>query len=138
MLNLNKKDFDSMCFDLNEILIKEKLFLRVYELKDKFRFLFHNNNQKKEVIRKVSACIKIKVNGLNIASSSLRKQQKKDLQPIDIIYKPVKSQDGVIECFFSTNVRSAYRGTHNKKGGNKDGLEHVMLYECYYCSHFFA
>ena len=65
MLNLNKKDFDSMCFDLNEILSKEKLFLRVYELKDKFRFLFHDNNQKEEVIKKVSACIKIKFNGFN-------------------------------------------------------------------------
>ena len=36
ILNLNRKDFDEMCFDINEILIKHKLFLRVYECKDKF------------------------------------------------------------------------------------------------------
>ena len=37
------RNFDDMCFDINEILVKEKLFLRVYELKDKFRYLFHEN-----------------------------------------------------------------------------------------------
>ena len=47
ILNLNKKDFDDMCFDLNETLIKENLFLRVYELKEKFRYLFHDSNKKK-------------------------------------------------------------------------------------------
>ena len=47
ILNLNKKDFDDMCFDLNETLIKENLFLRIYELKEKFRYLFHDSNKKR-------------------------------------------------------------------------------------------
>ena len=34
ILDLNKRNFDDMCFDLNEILVGQKLFLRVYELKD--------------------------------------------------------------------------------------------------------
>ena len=77
VLNLNKNDFDDMCFEINEILIKEKLFLRVYELKDKFRYIFHDNNKKKEVIRKVSACIKEKFNGFFIAMPLLAKKQKR-------------------------------------------------------------
>ena len=36
--------------------------------------------------------------------------------------------------FFSKNIRIAYRGTHNKD----EGVEHVMPYECYYCSNFYA
>ena len=105
ILNLNRKDFDEMCFDINEILIKDKMFLRVYECKDKFRYLFHETNKEKCVIRKVSACIKEKFNGLNVAAPSLAKGEKKDLFPVDIIYKPVRSQDEVIECFFSNDIR---------------------------------
>ena len=77
VLNLNKNDFDDMCFEINEILIKEKLFLRVYELKDKFPHIFHDNNKKKEVIRKVSACVKEKFNGFFIAMPLLAKKQKR-------------------------------------------------------------
>ena len=40
--------------------MEEKMFLRVYELKDKFRYLFHENKENKNVIRKVSSCIKEK------------------------------------------------------------------------------
>ena len=47
ILNLIKRDFDYMCFDLNEILIEDKMFLRVYELKDKFRYIFHETKKKK-------------------------------------------------------------------------------------------
>ena len=47
ILDQNKRNFDDMYFDLNEILVGEKLFLRVYELKDKFRYLFHEDHKKK-------------------------------------------------------------------------------------------
>ena len=36
VLDLIKRNFDTMCFDLNEILVEHNFFLRVYELKDKF------------------------------------------------------------------------------------------------------
>ena len=50
ILDLNKRNFDDMCFDLNEILVGQKLFLGVYELKDKFRYLFHEDYKKKEYL----------------------------------------------------------------------------------------
>ena len=58
VLNLSKKDFDHMCFELNEVLNESSMFLRIYKLKDKFRYLFHEQKKKKEVIRKISVCIK--------------------------------------------------------------------------------
>ena len=47
ILDQIKRNFDDICFDLNEILVEKKLFLRVYELKDKFRYLFHEDYKKK-------------------------------------------------------------------------------------------
>ena len=109
VLNLSRKDFDEMCYDINEILIKNDLFLRVYELKDKFRYLFHQNEEGKKIIKSVSACIKEKFNGFNIVAPSLSKKENKDLFPINIIYKPVRSREEITECSFSTNIRLGYR-----------------------------
>ena len=47
VLDLIKRNFDTMCFDLNKILIRHKFFLRVFQLNDKFRYLFHENHEKK-------------------------------------------------------------------------------------------
>ena len=76
VLNLIRRDFDKMCYDINEILIKNNLFWRVYELKDKFRYLFHQNEEGTEVKKSVSACIKEKFNGFNIAAPTLSKKRK--------------------------------------------------------------
>ena len=46
ILSLDRANFDNMCFDLNEILVEFNFFLRVYERKDKFRYLFHQNEEK--------------------------------------------------------------------------------------------
>ena len=100
VLNLSRKGFDEMCYDINEILRKNSLFLRVYELKDKFRYLFHQNEEDKKIIKTVSACIKEKFNGFNISASSLSKKEKKDLFPINVIYKPVRSREEIVEFFF--------------------------------------
>ena len=53
ILDLNKRNFDAMCFDLNEILVGQKIFF-LYELKDKFRYLFHEDYKKKEYLE---ACL---------------------------------------------------------------------------------
>ena len=48
--------------------------------------------KKKEIIRKVSSCIKEKFNGFTFAQINLAKNQKQDFIPINIIYKPVKNK----------------------------------------------
>ena len=75
---MSKRDFDQMCFELNEVLNESNMFLRIYELKDKFRYLFHEQKQKKEVIRKISACIKNKFNGFIMTLSNSCEIEKKD------------------------------------------------------------
>ena len=94
-----------------------------------------SKKKKKEVIRKISACIKNKFNGFTMTVSNSREIEIKDFFPVDIIYKHVRSPDDVMEYFFSTNTRLAYRGTHSDLK-SRDRLGHSKPYKCYYCSHF--
>ena len=56
-------------------MVGEKLFLRVYELKDKFRYLFHEDHRKKGVLRSLSSCIKETFNGFTFADIKLAKKK---------------------------------------------------------------
>ena len=111
------------------------MFLRVYELKGKFKYLFHENTQNKSVIRKVSSCIKEKFNGFHVGLPSLSKSQKKEISPINIIYIPVRSQDEIIQCFFTEGIKHAFRGTYS----TGQEIRHAnAVYERYYCSSFLS
>ena len=122
VLNLDRADFDNMCFDINEILIESNLFLRVYERKGKFRYLFRRTSEKNETIKSISSCIRNKFNGFNVAAPYLENKIKRDLRPIDIIYEPVRNQNDVIKCYFSTDIKLAYRGRVIKCCSGKPGI----------------
>ena len=85
------------------------------------------------MIRRVSSCIKEKFNGFTFAQINLAKNQKQDLIPINIVYKPVNKQDEVITCFFTDDLINAYRGVYNNSQGVRTAN---TLYECYYCRIF--
>ena len=42
------QNFENHCFSVNDPLNKHRLFLRVYELKDKFQYLINQNSKKKQ------------------------------------------------------------------------------------------
>ena len=119
VMDLDRANFDDMCFDINEILVERDFFLRVYQRKDKFRYIFHKTEEKTDKIKSLSTCLMIKFNGFNVLCPYLETKQKKDLKPIDIIYEPVRSQDAVINFFFkkcticlygkNTKIRYFYR-----------------------------
>ena len=57
MLDLTINTFERECLEFNELLVSEKLFFSVYELKKKFRFLIHSDSKKtmlKEICPHVS------------------------------------------------------------------------------------
>ena len=136
ILDLDRSNFENMCFDLNEILLEFNLFLRVYERKDKFRYLFHQTEEKNNAIKTLSCCLHVKFNGFNVAAPYLENSQKKELLPIDIIYEPVRNPTQIIKCFFPKDMRFAYVG----KIANWRGDTNVTNrpYECYYCQKYFA
>ena len=69
LLRLDGEDilnFENQCFKINTILSKHSMFLRVFELKDKFRYLIKQDSQQKNVFREVSACVVERFNGFTI------------------------------------------------------------------------
>ena len=56
------------------------------------------------------------------------------MSPIDIIYKPVKKEDEIIECFFNSQINLAYRTifSENQK------LRHSTAFQCYFFSNYYA
>ena len=123
-----------MCHLANEILTKHNYFLRIFELRDKFRYLTHDTSVQKSIIRKVSSCIYEKFNGFDVARIENERSTCKKFQPIDIIYKPVRQITQTIKCFFSTQIYLAYRKTFNEG----DKIRYGGAHQCYYCSNIYA
>ena len=92
-LDLDIQNFEN---SVNELLNKNGLFLRVYELKDKFCYLIKQNSEKKTVQRELSSCIIKKVNGFNIVCIAFNKKLSQTFRPIIIIYKPIKKCDDIV------------------------------------------
>ena len=66
-LSLSLATFEEQCFDLNKISMKNCLFLRVYERRNKFRFLINKPpTGHNRVIRDSSSCVIPKYNGYQV------------------------------------------------------------------------
>ena len=88
---------------------------------------------KKNIIRKLSSCVVEKFNGFTIVRVENDRSVRKIFYPIDIIYKPVmKWPEETIQCYFSTKILLAYRGTFNES----DKIKYSTARECFYCSNF--
>ena len=128
-LDLDILNFENQCLTINQILSKNGLFLRVFELKDKFNFVIKQNSEKKNIFRELSACITQKFNGFEIVRIELDRKLRQKMSPIDTIYKPVKKEDEIIECFFSKKMNFAYRATYSED--KKMTLKHGHAFQCY-------
>ena len=91
MLDNVLENFEKKCHLLNDILFEKKLFLRVYELRTKIRYLFKKGHEKNELLKEISSCVEQRFNGFHIICHELDKKQKRDIESIDIIYKSVKN-----------------------------------------------
>ena len=63
----------------------------------------------------------------------LNKKEKQNFQPLDIVHKPVKSLEEIIECYFTDQIRLAH-SAHFQLG--KFCFESTMAEQCYYCNIF--
>ena len=100
-LDLDIVTFENQCPTINQILTENNLFLRVFELKDKFRYISQNTAEKKNIIRELSTCITERFNGFNIVRIEFDHKIRRNFLPIDIIYKPVKKEEEIIDCFLA-------------------------------------
>ena len=65
----------------------------MFELRQKFRYFSLKTPKKQTVVRQLSSCISEKYNGFHVVSIDYSHKLRKKFSPINIIYKPVKSND---------------------------------------------
>ena len=133
-LNLDILHFENQCLKINQILSKNNLFLRIFELKEKFRCLIKQDSERKNIIRDLSSCIIEKFNGFNIVGIEFERKLRQKMSPIDIIYKPVKKEDEIIKCFFTSQINLAYISTFSEN----QKIKHSAAYQCYFCSNYYG
>lgn len=99
-LDLNLNTFERQCQEKNYLLIEKKLFLRVYELNKKFRYLIKKGPQKKQ------------------SSKS------------DKVYKPVSNIHQTIDCYIAKSIRQTYRGIVSKSKIGVHSTTADQCYDC--------
>ena len=113
-LDLDIQNFENQCHSVKELLNKNGLFLRVYELKENFCYLIKQNSEKKTVLRESCSCVIEKFNGFNIIHVKFSKRLRQPFHPIDIIHKHVKKCNDIVDCFFSKKLNLAFRVSYSE------------------------
>ena len=115
--------------------MKTRLFLEVFDLQKKFRFLIKKVPQKRNVVQRVlSACVEEQFNDFDIVRRIAENKQQENYVAIDIVYKPVPRIDQIVNYCFTSSIRNAYRAaSHLEKG-----LENTAAEQCYACNKFFC
>ena len=132
--NLN---FENQCFQINTILSRHDMFLRVFELKDKFRYIIKQNSEEKKFFNELSACVVERFNGFTIVRLEFDNEIRKEFTPVDIIYKPVKKENAILNCFFTDKLHLAYKAVYNETT-KWDKLKSTCAFQCYFCGKFWT
>ena len=132
--NLN---FENQCFQINTILSRHDMFLCVFELKDKFRYIIKQNSEEKKFFNELSACVVERFNGFTIVRLEFDNEIRKEFTPVDIIYKPVKKENAILNCFFTDKLHLAYKAVYNETT-KWDKLKSTCAFQCYFCGKFWT
>ena len=65
-------------------------------------------------MKELSSCIIEKFNGFNIVCVEFSKKLRQPFRPINIIYKPVKKCDKIINCYFSKKLNMAFHSSFSE------------------------
>ena len=102
-LVLDYQKFNTKCHKINSLLAKNGYFLRIFESRKKFHYLSLKNPKKQTIVWQLSSCINEKY-VFHMISIKYSKKLRKTFESIDIIYKPVKSADEKVLCYYSTDI----------------------------------
>ena len=61
-----------------------------------------------KIVRQLSSCLIEKYNGFTVIRIEYDKKERKNFEPLDIIYKPIKNLEIEPLCYFSTDISQAY------------------------------
>lgn len=94
---------------------KKNLFLGVYKRREKFKYLVKKRvHRQNKVIRGLLVCIIQKFNGYDVIKKSLEKKEKKDFEPLNIVYELVMDNSR-IKCFYTDKSYIAFRSFIDRK-----------------------
>ena len=127
-LHLNLITFERLCYQINNLLISKNLFLGVFEKKKKFRYWLKKTPTKNEVKQELSTCVEERFNGFHVVRDLFERDEKRKFYPMDIVYQPVKRLNENIECFFTNEIRLAYRGLVHR---GKFRFDSMTAKQCY-------
>ena len=133
----DKLNFENQCFKINRILSRNNMFLRVFELKDKFHYIVKQNSEQKKYFSEVSACVIERFNGFSIVRLEFDNEIRKEFTPVDIIYKPVIKLQAILNCFFTNQLHLAYKAVYNQTT-KWDKLKISCAFQCYFCGKFWT
>ena len=87
---IDQQYFFNICYEINMVLTKFGYFLRVYELKKKYRHLTIKKSYQQKIVEQLSSCLIEKYNGFTVIRIEYQEKDRKNFTPLDIIYKPSK------------------------------------------------
>ena len=126
---IDLQKFQNIFYEINYLLSTYNFFLRVFELREKFRHLTLKDSKKQNVIRQPSSCITENItDSFQVIAVEYSKKVRKIFTPIDIIYSPIKNPDQKIYCYFTTEIAKAYQSSYNKDSSGK--IERTYAFEC--------
>ena len=117
------------------ILAKFGFFLRVYELKKKCRHLFMKKTDQQKIVKQLSSCLIEEYNGFTVIRTEYDKKERKNFEPLDIIYKPTKDLKTEPLCYFATDISLAYSVYYLRASKMKRATK---VQSCHYCNHLFT
>ena len=132
--SLDLQEYNRICYQINEILVEYSYFLRVFEQKNKYRQFYIKSQDKQKQMKQLASCLIEKYNGFQVIKVDFNKKQRRNFQPIDIIYIPTKNAQILPECYYTIDISKAYTWLYSK--GLKTSRS-FLAYECYYCKKFF-
>ena len=123
--SFNILNFEQQYHRVNQI-------LKFTNWKRNFDCLLNKILTKKNIVRELSDYITNKYNRFNIVWLEQSKNMRKII-PIEIIYKPVKNCNEVINCYFSNKINLAFRSAFSENGI----LRHGTAFQCHFCSNYY-
>ena len=124
---IDLQKFENMYYEINCILSKYGVFLRIFELKNKYHRLAVKDKIEQKLVRQLSSCLIEKYSGFTQISLKYQKKQRKLFKPIDIIYKPTKRIEIEPLCFFSSDLSKAYSSLYSSGKEKKECKEHINV-----------
>ena len=82
---IDLKKFNNTCHLINSVLSNHNYFLRVFELKNKFRYLSMKEPKKQNIVRQTSSCLSKKYNCFQVISIEYARKQSKNFKRIYVI-----------------------------------------------------